>query len=123
MLVVVGIHEAELEIRRALDLFARRFLGRLLEARKLDHNAVLPGRLDDRLRHAKGIHPLAQHLDGLVHEVGVGARVEELVGPPGQVHFEHELGTAPQIEAEPELSGRLPLDPVQDGPGRIGEIA
>ena len=58
------MHHAEFQRRGGAEDFL--CAGRVLDARKLDHDAVLALLLDHRLRHAEFVYPVAQRGDVLV---------------------------------------------------------
>ena len=63
-------------------------------AGQLDEDAVLALARPARLGDTEGVHPTAEHLEGLVDVIGFGRR---LLGALG---LEHELGAAPEVETE-----------------------
>ena len=77
---------------------------------QLDQDAVVALRLDERFGDAELIHAFAQHFDRM-GEGGAGIRG---LGQPVGVHAHEEGGAALQVEAQPDASGGLALQAVQD---------
>ena len=89
----VGVHQAEFEEGRLLNLRLGLQLVGLAQARQLHQDAATAGRGDHRLGHTKAIHTTAEHLDGLFGDE-VGIHHDACIGlSAAHVHLEEELRT------------------------------
>ena len=78
---------------------AHRFVG-IRYSGKLHDDAPVSRPLQRRLRHAEGVDPPAQHLQG-----PIGGVVVDLLAV-GVLGFEDDLGAATQVEPEPHRAGQ-----------------
>ena len=111
--IALRLHEAEFQIGRFLNLCAGVVLVGIGQARQLNEDAVVAGRLDDGLGHAEPIHALAQHFRGLgqslVHPLRMGKGGVGISSQVVGVYAHQERCAALQIQTELNPARRLLL--------------